>query len=180
MFNLTSKKYIFFGISLLVILPGLLALLFWGLNPGIDFTGGTTVDLRFQNALSSDASNNVAQVFATEGKAKDVKIYLSQALHSGGAQTFWVQLNVPVDDAVQKEILARLQAPGDKLGTVKALPPLNQATLDGGKTHFSLLPFQITPPSNTSGNPAFTVTTQEVQGYITAKPLPNTSVVAAT
>ena len=111
MFNLTSKKYIFFGISLLVILPGLLALLFWGLNPGIDFTGGTTVDLRFQNALSSDASNNVAQVFATEGKAKDVKIYLSQALHSGGAQTFWVQLTFPLTMPCRKRFWRACRLP---------------------------------------------------------------------
>src|SRR5579875_4117930 len=127
MFNLTSKKYYFFAASLLVIIPGFLALLAWGLNPGIDFTGGTTVDLRFQNALTSAQANDVGHIFATQAHAKDVKVYLSHALNSGGAQIFWVQLNVPVDSNVQNEILARLQAPGDRLGTVKALPPLNQA-----------------------------------------------------
>ena len=46
MFHLTRHKYWFFGISGLVILPGLLALIFWHLNPGIDFTGGSIVEMR--------------------------------------------------------------------------------------------------------------------------------------
>lgn len=37
-------KYVFFGISLLVILPGLFSLARWGLRPSIDFTGGTVVE----------------------------------------------------------------------------------------------------------------------------------------
>ncbi len=45
MYNLTSKKYIFFAISLVVLIPGFISLLFNHLNLGIDFTGGTTVDL---------------------------------------------------------------------------------------------------------------------------------------
>ncbi len=179
MFNLTSKKYIFFGISLLVILPGLFALIAWGLNPGIDFTGGTTVDLRFQNAVPLTATSNIAHVFATGANAKDVKVYLSNALNTGGTQTFWVQLNVPVDSNVQSEILARLAAQSSVLGTVKALPPLNHASTDGGKTTYALLPFSITPPSSTNGGPAFHVTAQQVQSIITAKPLPNTTVVPA-
>jgi preprotein translocase SecF subunit len=179
MFNLTSKKYIFFGISLLVIIPGLFALLMWGLNPGIDFTGGTTVDLRFQNAVPLTATGNVAQIFATQGNAKDVKVYLSHAINNDGTQIFWAQFSVPVDTAFQNAILARLTAHSDVLGTVKLLPPLNHASTDGGKTVYSLVPFSITPPPSTNGGPAFHVTAQEVQSYITASPLPTTTVVPA-
>ena len=49
MFHLTRYKYWFFGISLLVIVPGLLALIFWHLNLGIDLTGGSLIELRFAN-----------------------------------------------------------------------------------------------------------------------------------
>jgi preprotein translocase SecF subunit len=180
MFNLVSKKYIFFAISLIVIVPGTLALLFWGLNPGIDFTGGTTLDLRFQHALSSADSSAIAHVFATEANAKDVKIYFSQQVNGNSSQLFWVQLNVPVDNNVQGEILSRLQAQQKLLGTVQSLPPLNHASVDGGKTTYALLPFQITPPASTGGGPAFVVTAAQVQSVITAKPLPNTTVVPAT
>ncbi|MDQ7851005.1 MAG: protein translocase subunit SecF, partial [Armatimonadota bacterium] len=46
-------------LSLLVVLPGALALATWGINFGIDFTGGTLLNLR----LGTDAS--LDQVRAT-------------------------------------------------------------------------------------------------------------------
>ena len=45
--NLIKYRYIYFGISLLVIIPGVLALIFWGLNPGIDFKGGSLLEVQF-------------------------------------------------------------------------------------------------------------------------------------
>lgn len=49
MLNIVKRRYIYFGISLLVIVPGLLALLIWGLPLGIDFTGGSLLDVRFDS-----------------------------------------------------------------------------------------------------------------------------------
>ncbi len=43
MFNLMKYKYVFFGISLLVILPGLFSLAKFGLQQSIDFSGGTMI-----------------------------------------------------------------------------------------------------------------------------------------
>ena len=39
--DIVSKRYIYFAISLLIIIPGVIALALWGLKVGIDFTGGT-------------------------------------------------------------------------------------------------------------------------------------------
>jgi preprotein translocase subunit SecF len=47
MLDLVSKRYWFFGLSLLIILPGLVFLLLGGLRPGIDFTGGSLWELHF-------------------------------------------------------------------------------------------------------------------------------------
>jgi preprotein translocase subunit SecF len=44
--NLMKLKWLWFGISGLVILPGLISLFLWGLNLGIDFTGGTLLEER--------------------------------------------------------------------------------------------------------------------------------------
>ncbi len=49
MLNIVKRRYIYFGISLLVIVPGLLALVIWGLPLGIDFTGGSLLDVRFES-----------------------------------------------------------------------------------------------------------------------------------
>lgn len=47
MFNILGKRYLFFGISLLIILPGFLLAIIYGLNLSVDFTGGTLMELSF-------------------------------------------------------------------------------------------------------------------------------------
>jgi preprotein translocase subunit SecF len=42
--NLIKYRKIWYSISLLLIIPGALSLIFWGLKPSIDFTGGTEVE----------------------------------------------------------------------------------------------------------------------------------------
>jgi preprotein translocase subunit SecF len=57
LFNIVGKRYYFFALSTLIIVPGLIALALWGLRPSIDFTGGSLLDLRFDNpteALQAD------------------------------------------------------------------------------------------------------------------------------
>ncbi|MGA2488942.1 MAG: protein translocase subunit SecF [Anaerolineales bacterium] len=47
--NLIKYRYWYFVISLLVIIPGVLALIFWGLPLGIDFTGGSLLEVQFKS-----------------------------------------------------------------------------------------------------------------------------------
>jgi preprotein translocase subunit SecF len=53
MTNLTSKRHIWYLLSAILIIPGLISLIFTGLNLGIDFTGGTQMQLQFQNSVTS-------------------------------------------------------------------------------------------------------------------------------
>ena len=48
MFNIIGKKWWYFIFSGIIIVPGLVSLLLWGLRPGIDFTGGTLIEFRVQ------------------------------------------------------------------------------------------------------------------------------------
>jgi preprotein translocase subunit SecF len=52
MMDIVKRRYLFFGISLLVIIPGMIALLIWGLPLGIDFTGGSLLDIRFDSGIT--------------------------------------------------------------------------------------------------------------------------------
>ncbi len=79
MFHLTRYKYIFFGISLAVIIPGVLALAFWHLNLGIDFTGGSTVSVNF--ASSAVTSDQVRQVLIAD-HAQDVNVLATKPLNT--------------------------------------------------------------------------------------------------
>ncbi len=48
--NILGKRYIFFGLSLLLIVPGLIILLSGGMPLSIDFTGGSLLEVSFTNA----------------------------------------------------------------------------------------------------------------------------------
>lgn len=52
MINIVSKKYWFFALSLLIIIPGLVSLFIWKLNLGIDFTGGSLLEVQKTQNIS--------------------------------------------------------------------------------------------------------------------------------
>jgi len=54
MFNIVRRRYWYFGLSLLIIVPGLAALLVFGLPLAIDFSGGSLLELQFNGALPSE------------------------------------------------------------------------------------------------------------------------------
>jgi len=60
MLNIVGKRYIFFGLSLLVIIPGLIFLAMGGLKPGIDFTGGSLLEIKFESGTAPQPATVVA------------------------------------------------------------------------------------------------------------------------
>ncbi|HEY5574962.1 MAG TPA: protein translocase subunit SecF [Anaerolineales bacterium] len=56
MINLIGKRYLFFALSLLVILPGMIALAIWKLPLAIDFTGGSLLEVRFESGVTPQPS----------------------------------------------------------------------------------------------------------------------------
>ncbi len=96
MYHLTRYKYWFFAISGLIIIPGLLALIFWHLNLGIDFTNGATIDLRF--AHNNVTTTEVAQAFKNAG-AQDVQVYASTNAQNGAIPAkryFYITFSRPI------------------------------------------------------------------------------------
>ena len=77
--NIIGKRYWFFGLSLLIIIPGLVALALGGLKPSIDFTGGTMLEIVFHSgtAPTPDEVRAVVSevtVGSTEAKLENVQI----------------------------------------------------------------------------------------------------------
>ncbi|MFI5273252.1 MAG: hypothetical protein ACHQ4H_09510, partial [Ktedonobacterales bacterium] len=147
MFHLTRYRYLFFAISGVVILPGLLALIFWHLNLGIDFTNGTTVDLVF--ARNNVTTTQIASVFSQtySGKhAQDVSVYASTNLKTAAKpqQTVFVQFSRPIGQTEEKAVNARLADPKYKLPTYKELAPDYQLTV--GSNAIGQLVFQFDKP----------------------------------
>ena len=51
--NIIGRRKIWDLISILLILPGVLSLIFWGLKTGIDFRGGTLLEIQFKDQKSA-------------------------------------------------------------------------------------------------------------------------------
>jgi preprotein translocase SecF subunit len=118
-FHLTRYKWWFFGISLAIILPGLLALIFWGLNLGIDFTGGAVVEMRFQAPPSKVSTADIATAFRQVG-GEDVHVYVASDLSSNQKQTQYIYITFdrPIGPNTIKTVTDRLNDPKADLGTV--------------------------------------------------------------
>jgi len=66
MIDIVKRRYLYFGISLLVIIPGMIALLIWGLPLAIDFKGGSLLDIRF-NTGTVPLPAQVSALYAENG-----------------------------------------------------------------------------------------------------------------
>jgi preprotein translocase subunit SecF len=66
MLDLVHRRKIWYTLSLIIIVPGLLALIFWHLHLGIDFTGGSVWELQFPR--TDIQSLDVRQLLIAQGQ----------------------------------------------------------------------------------------------------------------
>jgi preprotein translocase subunit SecF len=75
MINIVGKRYWFFGLSLLVIIPGLIFFALGGFKPGIDFTSGSLLEVKFESG-SAPLPDQVIAIYNEAGFA-DTKVQTS-------------------------------------------------------------------------------------------------------
>ena len=66
MLNIIGKKNLYFLISLLVIIPGLISLFFWGLKLSIEFTGGSRMTLVFPQKVEQRTVEQIRNTLEEE------------------------------------------------------------------------------------------------------------------
>lgn len=64
--NIVGKRNWYFAFSLLIIIPGVISLLLWGLNLSIDFTGGTQMTFTYPQKVNQQIISGVRQSFSQE------------------------------------------------------------------------------------------------------------------
>ena len=102
MLDIVKRRYWYFAFSLLIIVPGLIALSLWGLPLAIDFTGGTLVELRFEVPTQAITAEAIDAVYTAQG-SPDTTIQNS-------TNNVFVVRSKTLDSAQQSAILAGLQA----------------------------------------------------------------------
>jgi preprotein translocase subunit SecF len=58
--DIIKRRYLYFAISLLVIIPGVIALAVWGLPLAIDFTGGSVLEVQFETGKAPQPAAVIA------------------------------------------------------------------------------------------------------------------------
>lgn len=66
-FHFIKLRKLWYTISVLIIIPGIISLSLQGLNPGIDFTGGSLLDLKFGKQTTIEQVRGVLNEFGLEG-----------------------------------------------------------------------------------------------------------------
>jgi len=66
-FHFIKLRKIWYTISILIIIPGIISLFSQGLNLGIDFTGGSLLDLKFSSPATTEQVRGVLDEFGLEG-----------------------------------------------------------------------------------------------------------------
>ncbi len=65
--DIIGKKYLYFLLSGIVIIPGIISLFLWGVRPAIDFTGGTLLEFKIQNEKILINNDEIKRVFESAG-----------------------------------------------------------------------------------------------------------------
>lgn len=69
-FNIVKRRYWWFGFSLLLLIPGIISLLMNGLNLGIDFKGGSMLDIKFNQPVTQAAITDTLQSVGLDGSVQ--------------------------------------------------------------------------------------------------------------
>jgi preprotein translocase subunit SecF len=101
-FDIIGRRNIYFLISGLMILPGLIGLAIWGLNLGIDFTGGSLVEVRLG---ANPAAAQVRAVFVDAGLT-DVSVITGSTTDALG-KTYLIRTKT-IDAGAKSDLLAKL------------------------------------------------------------------------
>jgi preprotein translocase subunit SecF len=64
--NIMSKRYFFFALSLLIIIPGIILMFVWGLPLSIDFKGGSLLDIKFPSGQAPEPAK-VVELYSSLG-----------------------------------------------------------------------------------------------------------------
>lgn len=98
--NIVGKRNWYFSFSLLIIIPGIISLLLWGLTLSIDFTGGTEITLTYPNPINQKIVAGVKNAFAQQ---KIELISLQQTKNQISVRS------KPLDDKQDAVLLSDLQ-----------------------------------------------------------------------
>jgi preprotein translocase subunit SecF len=102
MLDIVKHRYWYFALSLLIIVPGAIALAMWGLPLAIDFTGGSLLEVRFEPLTQPLDSAQIRAVYTENG-------FPDTTIQTSGENVAVIRSRALTEEA-QAAILADLEA----------------------------------------------------------------------
>ena len=106
--NIIKYRYLYFAISLLVIIPGILALIFWKLPLGIDFTGGSLLDVQFKSGVAPSVADVTEVYNELSTPSMNIANPEVQPLTTNGVSDGLSIRSREMDDATKARVVAAL------------------------------------------------------------------------
>ncbi len=103
-FDFIGRRYWWFALSALIMLPGLISMAFQGFNLGIDFTGGTLLDLKFAQPVTVAQVRDVLKDSHLEGST----IQLAAGAKTDASPNVFIRTRV-LDETERTAVLAGLK-----------------------------------------------------------------------
>lgn len=128
MINLMKLKFVYFTISLLVILPGVFSLVKWGLNPSIDFTGGSLIEVQGPDVKNELVKDGV-EVSSTQKSGEQSYLYRTKMIDNAKKDQIMSQLKGKYGPYIT---ISRFETVGPVIGqelTKKALYAVGLASI---------------------------------------------------
>ncbi len=107
MLNIIGKKKLYFWISFLMIVPGVVSLALFGLRPSIDFTGGSRLTFSFARFVDQSVIDDVKTVFDEQS----IEIVTSQP-----SENSLIIRTKPLDEGSEQLVLTRLRKEYEDVG----------------------------------------------------------------
>ena len=105
-FDIAGRAKIWFVISLLIIIPGIISMATRGLNFGIDFTGGTIIDLKFEQPVEISKVRESLKPFGLDGAT----IQLSGESSDISSSTDVMIRTIDLEENQRKEVMAGIKS----------------------------------------------------------------------
>jgi preprotein translocase subunit SecF len=103
--KIIKYRYLYFAISLLVIVPGIIALILWGLPLGIDFTGGSLLEVQFTSGQPPSITNVINLYNSLSTAQADISNPVVQPVGSDSLSIRSKEMN----DTLKSQIVAALK-----------------------------------------------------------------------
>jgi len=105
-FNIAGRAKLWFVISLIVIVPGIISMATRGLNFGIDFTGGTIIDLKFEQPVEISKVRESLKPFGLDGAT----IQLSGETSDVASSTDVMIRTIDLEENQRKDVMAAIKS----------------------------------------------------------------------